>query len=354
MRSIKHKYSFQLDQPALKKMNCEYFREEDWEVIVENEENFSCSEIQMLNNILFNENRTDLDDATHGKNVISEAFTTEDMNLHKYTSFIFGAELNDVFGEIDERFSKHGDFDPADILMLEHDRIRCTETAQVPLIGNISFLAATSSTIEEDSAFLGEKHGGDIECGLEDTISNLPQVYGHTVGSIPGAIHGKKLMVGNVAPMYCTKIGFSIVKKNDIIGNGNDKAEPIELLQGQQRIPCPALRYTRGKLCKTSKCSSIARRNGVCARHGAKLRKCISSECTNVAVRCGVCTRHGAKRKKNKKCDFPGCNKEAKKSGICYKHGAERKICSFSECTNVVIKGGVCKKHGVQLNLYPM
>jgi len=101
-----------------------------------------------------------------------------------------------------------------------------------------------------------------------------------------------------------------------------------------------SLKKSKHKRCSIPGCSKMARVEGVCVSHGARLQKCnYSLECSNVAVNGGVCTKHGAVRK-NKKCSVLGCNKEAKKGGTCYTHGAKRKKCFILECKNVAVKGG--------------
>ncbi len=98
-------------------------------------------------------------------------------------------------------------------------------------------------------------------------------------------------------------------------------------------------------------CTSIAKKGGLCIRHGAKekRKRCISDGCTNQVVKGGVCMRHGAKKKL---CSSEGCTNLAKQSGVCVRHGATRtmKRCSSDGCTNQARKGGVCWRHGPYRN----
>ena len=71
--------------------------------------------------------------------------------------------------------------------------------------------------------------------------------------------------------------------------------------------------------------------------------KCSSEGCTNLARRGGVCIKHGAKAKI---CSAEGCMNVAVKGGVCIRHGAKTKRCSTEGCTNQVLRGGVCKRHG--------
>ena len=41
-------------------------------------------------------------------------------------------------------------------------------------------------------------------------------------------------------------------------------------------------------------CNNLVRRNGVCVRHGAKLKSCSVPGCKNNAVRRTLCIKHGA------------------------------------------------------------
>ena len=100
--------------------------------------------------------------------------------------------------------------------------------------------------------------------------------------------------------------------------------------------------YTK---CSADGCTNIAKKGGVCVRHGAKRKTCSHEGCANVAQIGGVCFRHGAKPKT---CSQEGCTNNALKGGVCWTHGAKVKTCSHEECTNVAKKGGVCNSHGAK------
>jgi hypothetical protein len=89
----------------------------------------------------------------------------------------------------------------------------------------------------------------------------------------------------------------------------------------------------------------------VCIKHGATWTKkrCSSEGCTNIAKKGGVCMKHGAKFKR---CSSDGCRNIAQKGGVCKRHGAkvERKRCSSEGCSNYSKRGGVCKRHGAYRN----
>ena len=79
------------------------------------------------------------------------------------------------------------------------------------------------------------------------------------------------------------------------------------------------------------------------------INTCSNEGCTNQVVSGGVCASHGAKVKR-KTCSYEGCTKYARKGGVCTKHGAEGKkyTCSHEGCTKLARKGGVCWNHGAK------
>ena len=104
------------------------------------------------------------------------------------------------------------------------------------------------------------------------------------------------------------------------------------------------------KRCSADGCTNLAKKGGICMKHGAKVKRCSSEECTNLAVKGGVCIKHGATWTK-KKCNIQGCNTYAKRRGVCKRHGAYRN--PYDESTafgnndatstsNYVQRGGVC------------
>jgi len=74
---------------------------------------------------------------------------------------------------------------------------------------------------------------------------------------------------------------------------------------------------------------------------GRHRKICTDDGCTNIARRGGVCIRHGAK---DKRCSSKGCTNQVTNGGVCVRHGAKRKLCSSEGCTNMAIKVGVCVK----------
>jgi len=96
------------------------------------------------------------------------------------------------------------------------------------------------------------------------------------------------------------------------------------------------------KTCKHEGCTSIAQKGGVCVKHGAKLTPCSHEGCTSNAQKGGVCVKHGAKLTP---CSHEGCNSKAQKGGVCVKHGAIVKTCCYEGCTKKAKKGGVCMRH---------
>ena len=100
------------------------------------------------------------------------------------------------------------------------------------------------------------------------------------------------------------------------------------------------------KLCSFEGCTNLARNDGVCIRHGAKVRRCKHDGCTNQVVRGGVCKRHGAKVKG---CKHKGCNNLARNYGVCYRHGAKKYICSYKGCNNQAQNGRLCIRHGAKV-----
>jgi len=104
------------------------------------------------------------------------------------------------------------------------------------------------------------------------------------------------------------------------------------------------------RTCAFSDCGSNARRDGVCARHGATLPTCkFPAGCSNLVVNNNLCRRHGATKKRRTTCSIPRCPKQAKTGGVCTYHGSPTKKCSYKECTNIVVKGGVCRRHGAYI-----
>ena len=142
------------------------------------------------------------------------------------------------------------------------------------------------------------------------------------------------------------------VKRTRKVAQGKDtsrttrsrKKTHIERKSRDDSIPRP--KQAR-KLCSHKACTSYARRNGVCVKHGAKsaVKYCSHRKCSNIAVKGGVCRRHGA-RVIRKICTHKGCDNWAQKGGVCQKHGAKKKTCKRKGCNKTVQSGGLCRMHG--------
>ena len=67
---------------------------------------------------------------------------------------------------------------------------------------------------------------------------------------------------------------------------------------------------------------------GVCVKHGAKVRRCKHDGCTNQVINGGLCMRHGAKVNR---CKHEGCTNIVQKGGLCKRHGEKVKKCSHKQ-----------------------
>jgi len=88
-------------------------------------------------------------------------------------------------------------------------------------------------------------------------------------------------------------------------------------------------------------------------RHGKergawKRKYCSQDGCSNLVVQDGVCLKHGARVKR---CSQDGCKNYVKQGGVCLTHGARVKRCSQDGCGNLPRQGGVCIKHGARVKL---
>eukprot|EP00985_Skeletonema_marinoi_P008402 scaffold3790_cov103-Skeletonema_marinoi.AAC.1 len=72
--------------------------------------------------------------------------------------------------------------------------------------------------------------------------------------------------------------------------------------------------------CSHPSCPNRVMNQGVCARHGARVRTCSIPDCTKYAQKGGVCIRHGAV-KEYKRCLVGGCkSRPVGKEGVCARH----------------------------------
>ena len=55
-----------------------------------------------------------------------------------------------------------------------------------------------------------------------------------------------------------------------------------------------------------------------------------------------------ATKKYRYECSADGCSNHVVKEGVCIRHGAKVKLCSFEGCTKRIVKGGVCIGHGAK------
>jgi hypothetical protein len=96
------------------------------------------------------------------------------------------------------------------------------------------------------------------------------------------------------------------------------------------------------RVCTFASCSSLARGNGLCKRHGGG-KRCLALVCRNSA-RSGsdYCTSHGGGRR----CTVEGCKKGAEGSSfLCVTHGGGKR-CNFEGCVKKDQGRGFCKGHG--------
>ena len=73
--------------------------------------------------------------------------------------------------------------------------------------------------------------------------------------------------------------------------------------------------------------------------------KCFVEECDNYPKKDGLCVKHGAVLKR---CSVQDCDNYPQKGGLCVKHGAVLKRCSVQDCDNYPQKDGLCMKHSPQ------
>jgi len=79
--------------------------------------------------------------------------------------------------------------------------------------------------------------------------------------------------------------------------------------------------WTDGK-CNVDGCENQPKKNGVCVKHGAVMKRCNVNGCENQSVKNGVCRKHGAVVNQ-KRCSVDGCENGAVKNGVCVKHSAQ-------------------------------
>ena len=99
----------------------------------------------------------------------------------------------------------------------------------------------------------------------------------------------------------------------------------------------------RKPTCTHPQCTNRVMNQGVCARHGARVRICSFPECSKYAQKGGVCIRHGAK-KEYKRCSVKGCNSRVKYGNgmdVCSRHWSTcGYVGSFEVVNGELLKGG--------------
>ena len=89
-------------------------------------------------------------------------------------------------------------------------------------------------------------------------------------------------------------------------------------VQREEQAPREVVRkkYDR-KICSADGCTNIAKKGGMCNRHGAKVeyKRRSSHGCTNQAKKGGVCIKHGAKVEVNR-CRSEGCTNLAQRCAL--------------------------------------
>eukprot|EP00984_Skeletonema_dohrnii_P017541 scaffold8007_cov78-Skeletonema_dohrnii-CCMP3373.AAC.5 len=91
--------------------------------------------------------------------------------------------------------------------------------------------------------------------------------------------------------------------------------------------------------CSHPSCPNRVMNQGVCARHGARVRTCSIPDCTKYAQKGGVCIRHGAV-KEYKRCLVGGCkSRPVGKEGVCARHVGVCLVVGESGGPNLALAG---------------
>ena len=120
----------------------------------------------------------------------------------------------------------------------------------------------------------------------------------------------------------------------------NDKGVRACVKHGAKKTP--------RKRCTIEGCKSYIQNNGVCKRHGAKVKTCTIEGCKKKVQSKGLCYRHGAKALL---CTVEGCKNNRVKGGLCYRHGAKVLLCTVEGCKKHRVRDGVCISHGAKAPL---
>jgi len=142
-------------------------------------------------------------------------------------------------------------------------------------------------------------------------------------------------------PLICLDVGTNPYPHQPVAVSSSSETKAAKLESGLYKELSSGRLV---KLCSGEGCTSVARKGGVCMKHGAvvTITTCSHEGCTSNAQKGGVCVKHGAKLTP---CSHEGCTSNAQKGGVCVKHGAIVKTCCYEGCTKKAKKGGVCMRH---------
>ena len=124
--------------------------------------------------------------------------------------------------------------------------------------------------------------------------------------------------------------------KNNMMSEGDD-------VNGQQ--PCGELKQSADAIDIARQDSSSSSNTTSAKKKKYRKPQCSHPSCPNRVMNQGVCARHGARVRT---CSIPDCTKYAQKGGVCIRHGAvkEYKRCLVGGCkSRPVGKEGVCARH---------
>ena len=173
------------------------------------------------------------------------------------------------------------------------------------------------------------------------------------------SIHCVKRNLERTMTTVLTVISSLIVSMiNDVVDQscGSGPERHVRVRSKNESNEADAVQQIKRRRCKIKDCGKRARGiEHLCQAHGAKVKRCNNDSCTNQSVQNGVCVRHGAKVKR-RICTSPGCNNVVISKGVCIKHGAKykrRPKCKYDTCSKRAIKGGVCISHGAKVKQRP-
>ena len=104
---------------------------------------------------------------------------------------------------------------------------------------------------------------------------------------------------------------------------------------------------SKKKSCSVAGCTTPSARKGLCAKHGGGMGLCFISGCPNkmVYAKLMTCKSHGGGSAKV--CRMKGCATLARAQGLCAKHGGGKGRCWIKGCTNVMVSRlKTCRTHG--------